>query len=329
MIKYKFLDVDGSQFLTVYPEDGPALVASSESHPNFDTLVDKARAGDESVYQDFDPSRKAAEGFQRVSERVTVRDGVVYFDGDPVDNALTRHILAFMEGGEDDFMPLVNFFEKVASNPEPHSREQLYRWLSKHDFPITEDGDIVAYKGVRALGDGRYTSISHGTAVVDGVTHAGAIPNAVGSVVEMPRSQVQHDPTVGCHKGLHAGTWNYAHSFAQGATMTVSINPRDVVSVPTDCDDQKVRVCRYTVTDIVEVPHTKPVLRNDYEDFDEDDPFGYDDEENWDGLDDGDFSDTDLDDTPDLPVYSQTARDTRYNYRSQQRDANGKFVKRV
>ena len=68
----------------------------------------------------------------------------------------------------------------------------------------------------------------------------------------MPRGDVEHDPGVGCHVGLHAGTWDYASSFAQGAVLTVEINPRDVVSVPTDCQDQKMRVCRYTVTGITE-----------------------------------------------------------------------------
>jgi hypothetical protein len=68
----------------------------------------------------------------------------------------------------------------------------------------------------------------------------------------MPRDQVQFDPGVGCHTGLHVGTFEYAAGFAQGALLEVVVNPRDVVSVPTDCGAQKMRTCRYTVVGLLE-----------------------------------------------------------------------------
>jgi hypothetical protein len=65
----------------------------------------------------------------------------------------------------------------------------------------------------------------------------------------MPRSDVQHDPARSCHTGLHVGTYEYAHSYADAALLTVLVNPRDVVSVPTACGATKMRVCRYVVSD--------------------------------------------------------------------------------
>jgi hypothetical protein len=56
---------------------------------------------------------------------------------------------------------------------------------------------------------------------------------------------------VGCHTGLHAGTWDYATTFSGDTLLLVKVNPRDVVSVPTDCNWQKIRTCRYTVVDVV------------------------------------------------------------------------------
>lgn len=231
------------------------MYSATDSHPNFERIERMCREGDHGVVALFDISNTAQERFRRLSERVSISNGIIYFDGEPVDNSLTQQVVRFINEGREDFGPLILFFEKVQTNPNPHSREQLYRWLADRDFTINPDGNILAYKGVDVRnvdGNSEYFSISHGTAIVNGEVHNGAIPNPIGAIVEMPRSDVQHNPAVGCHTGLHAGTWNYASNFAQGAVLTVEINPRDVVSVPTDCEDQKMRVCRYTVVEVVE-----------------------------------------------------------------------------
>jgi hypothetical protein len=262
----KFQDSDEAN-LTVF-HDGEMYVAT-DSHPNFDRIVAGVISGDEGVVELFDVALTAQRRFDRLSERVTISNGKIYLDGELVDNALTQQVANFVNGGVEDFTPLVNFFEKIQTNPQDHSREQLFRWLRDRNISIAPDGDFIAYKGVRRNGDS-YESISRGKAISDGVEYDGAIPNPIGAIVEMPRSAVQHDPSVGCHTGLHAGTWNYASDFAQGAVLTVKINPRDVVSVPTDCFDQKLRVCRYTVTDVTTVELSSPVYSG-YTEDDEDD----------------------------------------------------------
>jgi hypothetical protein len=253
------------------------MYSATDSHPNFARIQEMCQNGDETVINYFDISHTAQERFRRLSERVTVSNGKIYFDGEEVDNSLTQQVVRFINDGVEDFNPLIQFFEKVQTNPNPHSREQLYRWLADRDFTINQDGNIVAYKGVKTKpGENgtEYFSIHHGTAIVDGLKVNGAIPNNVGSVIEMPRSDVQHDPSRGCHTGLHAGTWNYASDFADGAVLTIEINPRDVVSVPTDCFDQKMRVCRYTVTGVTEQEMTTALQTVDTADVDE-----YDEEE--------------------------------------------------
>ena len=145
--------------------------------------------------------------------------------------------------------------ENVAANPNAHSREQLFDWLRDRQFTITTDGCFIAYKGVYerdedAEDDYPYqSSWSGGEAIVNGQRFEGAVPNACGATVEMPRASVQHDPTHGCSTGLHVGTYKYAEGYARGALLTVLVNPRDVVSVPTDCNAEKMRVCRYVVFD--------------------------------------------------------------------------------
>jgi hypothetical protein len=271
---------DGSNIVVFIPGSTPQV--AHESHPNFAAIVAGALAGDESIAELFDIAQTAAQKFQRLSERVTTANGRLYLDGEEVNNALSSQVLRFIEAGVEDWQPLVSFFENVQSNPNEHSREQMYEWLDRRAFTITDDGWIVGYKGVRVDPDDGFTSISQGKAVVNGEVFNGFIPTNPGDVVEMPRSEVEWDPTVGCHRGLHVGTWEYAAGFAQGAVMEVHVNPRDVVSVPTDCDAAKVRCCRYSIIRVIDVPYTAPVVAAYVGDFDSDE---------WGDGDDGDYSD--------------------------------------
>lgn len=258
---------EGSNIVVFVPGSSPQV--AHESHPNFAAIVDGALQGDVSVVELFDIAQTAAQKFQRLSERITTANGRLYLDGEEVDNALSTQVLRFIEEGVDDWQPLIAFFENVQANPNEHSREQMFEWLNRRDFTITQDGLIVGYKGVKAdlamddEGDYAipvYCSIKSGKATVNGEVVEGLIPTNPGDLVEMPRSEVEWDPSVGCHRGLHVGSWDYAFNFAKGAVMEVHVNPRDVVSVPTDFDAAKVRCCRYTIINVVEVAYTAAVI---------------------------------------------------------------------
>lgn len=276
--QYSIVGSGEQSTITVFSPRWTEPQVAHDDHPQFqdifDAVMDDETTADE-LADLFSTEKVVAEHFQQVSERIAIKDGHVYLDGDLVDSALTKAILGFLNEGVADWQPLVNFFEKVQANPQEHSREQLYEWLDRRDFAITRDGDLVGYKGVTSNGNGGYVSLHSGRAIVDGSVVTGRIPNAVGSVIEMPRSEVNHDPSIGCHTGLHVGTYDFAQSYANsGVMMKVLVNPRDVVSVPTDANAAKVRVCRYYVDSIV----TYPVASY----YDEDVEGGWDeDEDEW------------------------------------------------
>lgn len=277
MLTYTIVgDEDGSNIVVFVPGNPPAV--AHDSHPNFEAIVAGAKAGDEDVLALFDIAATVATRFERLSERITTAFGRLYFDGVEVANALTAQVIRFLDAGLEDWRPLVAFFEKVQGNPDAHSREQLYAWLDGRDFAITKSGDIVGYKGVAKDGDGALVSVHAGRAIVNGEQVSGHIPNPLGALIEMPRNEVTADPALGCHKGLHVGTYDYAIGYASGAMLEVHVNPRDVVSVPTDCDAQKMRVCRYRVVGHIDAPHTAPVA-DDFDGDDADD--GYGDGESW------------------------------------------------
>ncbi len=273
-MKYNLVKMDDSEDANITVVHDGEMYVATDTHPNFARIVAGVVSGDESVIGLFDVQKTAQKRFDRLSERVTIAAGKVYLDGEEVDNALTQQVVNFVDAGVEDFKPLVNFFEKVETNPNDHSRVQLYRWLADRNITITDEGNFIVYKGVNAMPDNdggmEYYSISRGKAVSNGVAYDGQIPNPLGAIVEMPRGEVQHDPSIGCHTGLHAGTWSYASGFARGAVLTVEINPRDVVSVPTDCQDQKIRVCRYKVLDVTDTELDVTVYSTYAGDVDED-----------------------------------------------------------
>jgi hypothetical protein len=258
-LKYNIVTDDGDpSSVTIFPEGGKSQVATRE-HPNFPMILQKiADATTEQEVIDLFDVRRAVEGrFNKVSDRVSIRGNNVYFDNMPQEGVLVDTILQFHYAGSDDFMALVNFMEKIELNPNPHSREHLFRWLKSGRFSITPDGDIIAYKGVNRktgatmVGKGdandEYLSTRSGPAIVDGNPHkSGFVPNKPGVIVEMARNEVRFDPHVTCSTGLHIADWSYASGMGDSVLM-VLVNPRDVVSVPVDAGDKKMRVCRYKV----------------------------------------------------------------------------------
>ncbi len=257
--------------------------SASDQHPNFREILRLSTEGDTSVVDLFDVSVSISKKFEYVTDRVSIKDGRVYFDNEPVGAELNDQIIEFYNRGEG-FMPLVNFLDKMMQNPNPDSRDQLYAWLAAHKFTITPEGDLLGYKGVRKVSEGNYVSVNHGRAIVNGEEYNGAIRNNIGDVVTMPRGDVEFNPGVGCSTGLHVGTWNYARGWAQGEVLEVLVNPRDVVSVPHDCSAQKLRTCRYVVTGIAEGDYNTPLKAasnswgtDAYDDYDDEDEY-YEDE---------------------------------------------------
>jgi hypothetical protein len=248
------------------------IYVAAKDHPNFDAIVAALESGRprREIIDLLDESSALARGFRaaarmvrsvvgaeeegdaqrltKVAGSVEIRGGGLYFDGERMHGVLADTILAYHREGNENFLPLVRFLDKVQRNPEPHSREHLYNWMRNRSFQIAEDGDIIGYKGVDRAGGGSFRSCyANGTAKVNGRWHRNkAIPHPINAVVEMPRNLVEHNPRHGCGRGLHVGTWQFARGYG-GTMLEVKINPADVVSVPTDNGWAKMRVCKYMV----------------------------------------------------------------------------------
>jgi len=238
----------GQQFLTVYV--GAQTRVADSSHPSWKDILAKVKKDDPKVIDLFDAALAIANRFERLTDRVTVNQGKLYFDGDVMDSSLSQQILRFLKEGQDDWQPLVKFLTNVMENVEKHTRDQLFNWLRAESFTITDEGMILGYKSVwKTRGEkDTFNSDHRGTALVNGVQfNYQQIKQRVGDLVEMPRSAVRHDPNAACSVGLHVGTQGYANGFSGDTMLLVEVNPRDVVSVPNDSNGEKMRVCRYRI----------------------------------------------------------------------------------
>tara|TARA_R100001198_G_C5216067_1_gene199772 strand:- start:489 stop:1253 length:765 start_codon:yes stop_codon:yes gene_type:complete len=183
--------------------------------------------------------------------KVKVVEGVVYYDGEAVHNHVVGRILDFMRQGLP-YKPLVRFLDKLMDNPSRRAVSELYAFLEHKAMPLTPDGNFLAYKGVRD----DYTD-----------WYSGKFRNQVGDEHEMTRNKVCDDANVGCSHGFHAGSLDYAKSYGNGGhLMVVEIDPRDVVSVPLDCDQQKLRTAKYKVVAHFEKKLEEPMC-DDYDDY--------------------------------------------------------------
>lgn len=245
-VKSKLVTVGDTANVVVVLEDGTVLVAD-HNHARFDDIKLRVMSQDwDDIEKLFSVGKGIVTAFEKIGTRVTIRDDKLFFEGEKLDDSLADLIVR-LYNEDADYEPFVRFLEKLKNNPNGHSVENLFRWLRNGSFALDWQGNILAYKGL----SNDFTSRTSGSAIHNGQPFNGYIPNNVGDVIEMDRGQVQHNPSVGCSVGLHAGTWNYASTFGP-IVVLIQIDPRDVVSVPTDCNDEKMRVCRYKVVAVVE-----------------------------------------------------------------------------
>ena len=184
-------------------------------------------------------------------EGIEVKDGNLYVFDEPVHSTLSTRVLSFLEAGLD-CVHLFKFILKLNLNPSKRAVDELYTFLEHRALPITDNGNFLAYKAVREDYTDKYT---------------GKFLNTIDAVLEMPRNKVDDDKNVGCSYGFHAGTVEYAKDFMgrEGHLMIVEINPADVVSIPTDCQFQKLRTSKYKVVGEYEIDLTDPLYASRFE----------------------------------------------------------------
>ena len=238
--------------------DGKALTMRNDN-ANWQATLDALNNEDWDALPNLFDESKAVEDYFDAEAGVSVKDGAVFYTADGQEEALhgvvVDKILHFMRN-KLPYKPLVRFVGKLANNPSRRAIDELYTFLEHKNMPITPDGNFIAYKGVKSDFKDHYS---------------GKFDNSVGQTLSMRRNQVCDDADIGCSYGFHAGSYEYAKGYSSGGgnLLRVEIDPSDVVSVPKDCDCQKLRTAKYKVVALHETIEA-PLDEGIYGDYDED-----------------------------------------------------------
>ena len=226
-MSYPFL-IQGNN-ITVVIGNKPHTI--SKTHITYQKVVDAIKANDWDTVRDVIEPKKVVLNYGQGN--VSVQGETLFWKGKEMHNALANRMIAMLQEGFP-IEPLVKFMENLMTNPSYRAVNELYGFLEKNSLPITPDGHFLAYKKVR----NDYLDI-----------HSGTMDNSVGTVVEMERHEVDDNQNNTCSKGLHFCSQEYLPNFGGGDSRTVilKINPRDVVSIPTDYNNSKGRACKYEV----------------------------------------------------------------------------------
>jgi hypothetical protein len=210
----------------------------NKDNPDYQILVDFYRAGNKKALENYllalkkvveTPSYKDC-GFTIIEDRVQV-------NGKFLPASLGRKIRQLADAGASPER-FLNMWKKLDKNPSYQAVQSFYDFDERNHLPITEDGNVVGLKVVR----GDFTD-----------NYSGKFDNTPGQTPSIPRNECDDNTNVACSKGFHIGGFEYVLSYADNYCsngkkyIQVEFSPEDVISVPSDSRENKIRVCKYSV----------------------------------------------------------------------------------
>lgn len=212
--------------------DGKPYTATLD-HPRYEDIKTAIKAGRYEDVPDLISLIRAVKKYVQHNNDVIIDEigGTISYRGETIHNTMVGRILNMMREGFS-IEPMTLLLANLYNNVSKKAIDELYQFLEFGQMPITEDGHFLAYKRVNK----DYTSVFDGTT-----------DNSIGNVVSMPRHQVDDRSEVTCSTGLHICSFSYLKYYPGDRVIVVKVNPSDVVSIPTDYNNTKARVCRYEV----------------------------------------------------------------------------------
>ena len=226
----------GSDSLTVYLE-GKSYTINKQAH-TYELVLNAVKVGNiPALKQALEVKKAITNMLSKSSDKVRIENNKIFYMDREVQGLISSRIFEMLRL-ELDVKPMVLFLENLMSNPSKRAVDELFGFLEACTLPITPDGHFLAYKRVR----NDYFDC-----------HSGTLDNSVGNIVELPRNMVDEDSSRTCSTGLHACSYSYLKHFNGARIVAVKINPKDVVSVPKDYNNSKLRCCRYEVVEEIEL----------------------------------------------------------------------------
>lgn len=229
-----------------------------KAHFNYARIVAVLDSGDLEAVRPLLTSNLKQSLANSTDGSIKYKDGALWFEGQVIPGPISERAIKLFRDGHD-VSPLCNFIRNLLDNPSPVAREELFGFLEACDLPITPDGYFIAYKMVSANFRDLYTN---------------TMDNSPGVTVKMNRAEVDPNKNQTCSVGLHFASLAYTRSGYgsrnRGDRMiALKVNPRDVVSIPTDYNNSKGRACQYLVLKELDWDTQLPLLTAGFSLFDE------------------------------------------------------------
>lgn len=228
-------DKDGNLTLFSVFLDG-RMYGFERSASFFNEIMQAIQNDDIATVRKYVQVKKTIAEFSNGAFQLT--ENSLFYNGTEIDNSLVKRILELFKL-KINVEPMVKFLQNLLQNPSKPAINELYGFMEVCTLPITDDGHFLAYKMIKNDYRDKYT---------------GAMDNSVGATVTMARNLVNDNRNETCSRGLHFCSLEYVEKGCYGSgvngsdrLVVLKINPRDVVSIPTDYNNSKGRACEYTV----------------------------------------------------------------------------------
>lgn len=210
----------------------------------------------------------------------------------PIPELVAKFLKKAIEEGID-LTPYENFWRNLFLNPDEFVIDQLYGFLEHNGHPITTNGYFLAYKAVQVKQKFDTTTgklietkiydentgkevkqVASSDMEFSPIHTGGSYGNdiKIGEPVSMPRGECDGNPFETCSRGLHVGSMAYVADFGSGrknnVVIEVLVNPKNVVAVPVDYNNTKMRVCEYFPIGLANGENKAIFIEKDYMDYD-------------------------------------------------------------
>ena len=227
--------------ISVYFKDGQGATWKSD-HPQFQRVVDMARKENWIMIQFLhNPAKAILDNKSSISdtgdEITVISDTGESISVEPTGDTLLEMIALLQRKGvlDNNIEPVKPFLKNMLENPFIEATQEIYEYCKNMDFEITPDGCFLAYKSVRKdLGS---------------IHDNGQTKHVIGEYTEVEHFDTNRRNH--CSNGLHFCAKSYLSSYSGDIIIIVKINPKDVVSIPTDYNFAKGRCRRYLTVGIL------------------------------------------------------------------------------
>tara|TARA_Y100000593_G_scaffold31156_1_gene61578 strand:- start:6209 stop:7264 length:1056 start_codon:yes stop_codon:yes gene_type:complete len=248
-------------------DPGRPPIIYDATNPDFDEIKSAVYEKDWEEVDRLIANPTPTDEFNYNGSSICIEDDEILYNGEPLNHGFAHRLREMRDDGLKDATPWLKFLERVMKNPSQRIRESLHTFVEDKHMALTEEGMVLAYKGVDK--NGWSICGNKSTKVLQGPTDEnGKILNQVGESVEVERASVDDNPENTCSNGLHVGDYDYASNWgSNGLLLLVEWDPADAVSVP--IDGQKLRVCKYKV--LKSIQHDQPLKETLYQIDDDND----------------------------------------------------------